>query len=212
MNQPFVPRGIELGIQAWPSDIDHLKWLREVSCRWSNHSVLDLGCGSGYVPQYLAATGARKVIGVDIVVPKQLDLAQGWTFSTMDLEVPQWSSEAIRLMGSPAQLILAFDILEHLTSPFQFLQNCHSVLENGGKVILTTPNVNSWERILRPLNWSGARDPQHKILFTKYSLEFALRKSGFEIEYHRAPLRKAGPMSRFLPDIGGQLLLSCRRL
>lgn len=188
-----------------PSDLDHLRWLNtKVNKNWNGCNIVDLGCGSGYLCEWLKREGAAEVVGVDIEEPA-LSEKPAWRFAKVDLE-GKWDSDLSTLLkGASADYIFAFDIIEHLSSPWDFLSSCRGLLKPGGTLVLTTPNINSWERLLRPDSWSGARDPQHKILFAKYSLAFALGKGGFRVETLEAPLRSAKVLASVLPDIGGQL-------
>ena len=200
-----------MALDVRQSDRDHIQWLNKLNFDWSKKVAVDLGCGSGYLPQYLVERGAQKVLGIDLVQPDGLQESQQLCFRSLDLQSADWVQQAEQTLMTQPHIVLAFDILEHLTSPFQLLKDCHALLRPGGKLVLTTPNVNSWERLLRPQNWSGARDSQHKILFTKYSLSFLAAKTGFILEQASAPVRAAGPFARYLPDIGGQLLLTCQK-
>lgn len=191
-----------LKISPRPSDIDHMYWLENAGIvSFANKSVLDLGCGSGYINKKAFDDGASKSYGVDIVTP---DFSEPplWNFSQLDLEKSDWDAE----IGEKFNIILAFDIIEHLDSPFQFLETCQRLLENGGKLILTTPNVLSWERFYRPDSWSGIKDPQHKTLFTKYSLKFILNRAGYSSTKITAPLRSLSFLGTLQPCIGGQIL------
>ena len=189
-----------------PSDLDHLRWLNtKVNKSWQACNVIDLGCGSGYLCEWLKDQGAADVVGIDLEEPPALGAKPNWTFGKVDLD-GKWDADLRRMLkGGSADYIFAFDIIEHLSSPWDFLSSCRNLLKPGGTLVLTTPNINSWERLLRPDNWSGARDPQHKILFAKYSLAFALAKGGFAVETLEAPLRSAKGLAPLLPDIGGQL-------
>jgi 2-polyprenyl-3-methyl-5-hydroxy-6-metoxy-1,4-benzoquinol methylase len=189
-----------------PSDLDHLHWLSsKVNKSWQSSRVVDLGCGSGYLCEWLKEQGATEVVGIDLEKPPTLGEPFKWTFAQVDLE-RRWDSDLrTMLKGADADYIFAFDIIEHLSSPWDFLSSCKNLLRQGGTLVLTTPNINSWERLLKPDTWSGARDLQHKILFAKYSLAFALAKVGFAVETLEAPLRSAKGLASLLPDIGGQL-------
>jgi hypothetical protein len=79
------------------------------------------------------------------------------------------------------------------------------LLRPGGQLVVTTPNTNSWERLLRPTAWSGAQDPQHRILFNRYSLAFLLRRVGFKPLVVRAPLRKLAFLGPLAPEVGAQI-------
>lgn len=196
------------------SDLDHLRWM--ASHKWTQSigagkTVADLGCGSGHVCQTFSQTGAR-VIGLDLE-PLPSGKPKGWTFLTGNLDKGQWL-ESVRNASheKSVDLLLAFDILEHLRSPIEFVEACFQLLAPNGRLVLTTPNVNSWERLLRPQSWSGSRDPQHLVLFTSYSLMFLLRKAGFENIQVTAPMRALESLPFWLkPSIGAQLLASATR-
>ena len=192
-----------------PSDIVHLGWLRNLGIEdVSGLRILDLGCGSGYLCEKFHQEGASKAVGVDIVAPDRVDKAP-WDYHSLDLEAQDWSTH----MGSQSfELILAFDIIEHLSSPFHFLKNCQELLSDDGKLVLTTPNINSWERMANPRGWSGARDEQHKTLFNRYSLDFLLGKTHLMPTKIIAPIRSLSFMGPLQPHLGGQILTLARKV
>jgi 2-polyprenyl-3-methyl-5-hydroxy-6-metoxy-1,4-benzoquinol methylase len=189
-----------------PSDLDHLNWLNtKVTRSWQSYRVVDLGCGSGYLCEWLKSQGGSDVVGIDLETPPTFSRDSQWKFGQVDLD-NLWDIDVRNMLdGHRADYILAFDIIEHLNSPWNFLIRCRNLLKPGGTLVLTTPNINSWERFLNPTNWSGAKDSQHKILFAKYSLSFVLTKAGFTVETLEAPLRSAKRLSSFVPNIGGQI-------
>lgn len=190
-------------------DLDHLGWLAEHGIigesRWAGKSLLDLGCGSGFICAEAARNGARHVVGIDLKDPD--DAAQSWRFCSVDLESDHWHQDVpLASTGEHKfDLIFAFDILEHLSSPVKFLSQCHALLAPNGKLILTTPNTASWERVLKGEHWSGATDPQHKILFSRYSLQFLLKRTGFKPLVLRAPVRKLAKLGIPTPQVGAQI-------
>lgn len=191
----------------WQSDLDHLNWLSLAKLdNFSGKQILDLGCGSGYVCQKAMEQGAQRVVGIDIIKPKLAESGK-FDFQIANLDASDWH-ESIQ---GDFDLIFAFDILEHLASPFWFLSSCHQKLKANGILVLTTPNCLSWERFYKPNNWSGVQDPQHKTLFTKYSLKFMLEKSGFNQNSIKAPMRALGFLGPLQPQIGGQILVKASR-
>jgi 2-polyprenyl-3-methyl-5-hydroxy-6-metoxy-1,4-benzoquinol methylase len=196
INSPTLARG---------SDLDHLAWLKQSGIdSFAGLRILDLGCGSGYLCHYAAASGASLAVGIDVVKP---DLpagggATGWHFVHLDLNLVTWDEQ----FTTKFDLILAHDILENMDSPYHFLRSIHRLLAAGGHFALTTPNAMSWERYRRPDSWSGVADPQHKTLFTKYTLSVLLRRAGFRIISLRAPLRRLSFLGSLQPQIGGQTM------
>lgn len=190
-------------IASRSSDRDHLQWLRDAGVSSFNRKkILDLGCGSGFVCQKAIAEGAELAIGIDLVKPHGAEQSK-WQFMTLDLDSGGWQKKLPYMFD----LILAFDIIEHLSSPYNFLKSCNELLSTNGQLVLTTPNVNSWERLIKPESWSGIIDPQHKTLFNKYSLKYLLKQTGFKTSFLKAPLRKLSFLGPLQPQVGGQLLV-----
>jgi 2-polyprenyl-3-methyl-5-hydroxy-6-metoxy-1,4-benzoquinol methylase len=189
-------------MQPLSSDLDHLKWLEAAEVQsLAGKNILDLGCGSGYICHKAMNDGANSAIGIDLVKPAAE--ANKWRFLQLNLDEKNWDRSLER---DTFNLILAFDILEHLESPYQFLKSCRNLMAPDARLVLTTPNLMSWERFFKPENWSGVQDPQHKVLFTKYSLRFLLRKVGLSVFLVKAPMRSLTFLNGLQPQIGGQLL------
>ena len=191
--------------RARTSDINHIAWLNSfVSANFlQNKLSLDLGCGSGFFCQFASEQSSKPSFGIDLIKPLKNN---SWQFIEENLDSSSWH-ESVKpyLEGKKLDVITAFDLIEHVESPYRLLKSSYDLLENNGQVILTTPNTLSWERLMRPQNWSGAKDPQHKTLFHSYSLTYLLQKTGFKVKLLKAPLRSFGPLKWKLPQIGGQL-------
>lgn len=188
-------------------DLDHIRWLSDFNVLgdtgWRGKAVLDLGCGSGFLCSEAARQGARHVVGVDLEAPDVE--TKGWQFARIDLESDVWPSQLHPTSETGFDVILAFDILEHLSAPAKFIASCRTLLHPHGQLVVTTPNTSSWERWLRRDRWSGAQDPQHKVLFTRYSLGFLLRRCGFKPTILKAPVRKLTGLGIPSPDVGAQI-------
>lgn len=192
-----------------PSDIIHLRWMESLGLQEvKGLNVLDLGCGSGYLCRKFLKEGTDNIIGVDIELPFDHDkCGDGLQFLQVDLNEKDWVFPLLRAIAPKEfDLILAFDIIEHLNAPIDFLKAVRTLLNDSGRLVLTTPNTNSCERLLFPKTWSGARDSDHLTLFNVYSLQFLLQRVGFFSVHLHARINKLGPLASLFPDWGGQII------
>lgn len=196
-----------MSIEIRNSDTDHLKWLGYLGDDfWVGKNVLDVGCGSGYLCKRALEKGAVHSSGIDILNPPGYSDSEKWEFLNLDLD-SEWADGFNKSKVNQFDVVLAFDIIEHLSSPYSFLRSCHSMMSKEGVLVLTTPNIGSWERLVKPENWSGCIDPQHKTLFNLYSLKFMLGRVGFDVVNSKAPIRSLGALNKILPPLGGQLFI-----
>jgi 2-polyprenyl-3-methyl-5-hydroxy-6-metoxy-1,4-benzoquinol methylase len=95
--------------------------------------VLDLGCGAGYGAALLAGAGAP-VIGIDRIAPDAASRLAGIHFARADLR-------GIPLRARSFDLVVSFQVIEHLADPSDYLAAIAALLRVDGLAILTTPNV-----------------------------------------------------------------------
>lgn len=75
-------------------------------------------------------------------------------------------------------VVVAGDVIEHVSNQGLFLQNIHRHLYDDGELIITTPNA-KWPTVfLRP-------NPTHTLWHDIYTLERILSLSGFKITYKK---------------------------
>jgi SAM-dependent methyltransferase len=94
--------------------------------------VLDLGCGSGYGTAALAREHAR-VVGLDRIPPDAAARGRAH-FVRADLR-------RIPLAPGSFELVVSFQVIEHLEDPAFYLEAIAGLLAPGGTALLTTPNV-----------------------------------------------------------------------
>ena len=133
-------------------------------------SILDLGCGSGFLVKYLLDLGYSDVQGVD-ASEEQVRYAR-------ERGLPVVQADALEFAEANAgyDVIFATDMIEHLHKPeiFSLITAIHAALRPGGRLIMRTDNASS---IL------GSRlrymDFTHEVLFTEDSLAQVLYSCGF---------------------------------
>jgi SAM-dependent methyltransferase len=128
--------------------------------------LLDVGCGVG---RFGVAAHARgwDVTGVDV---SELAIATGRALAPFPMRVANIDDLAEE--GERFDVITAFEVLEHLSSPVDFLRDTQRLLKPGGQAFFTVPN---WES--RTVQTSSRPDwlpPIHLLYFS----EPALRRTG----------------------------------
>tara|TARA_B100000579_G_C22655940_1_gene768543 strand:- start:11 stop:958 length:948 start_codon:yes stop_codon:yes gene_type:complete len=73
-------------------------------------------------------------------------------------------------------LISLFGVLEHVQAPRKLILELKNRLENNGKLIITVPNVNSFQRFIFGNNWYSWLAPRHWQMFTINNLKKLLEE------------------------------------
>jgi SAM-dependent methyltransferase len=99
--------------------------------------VLDAACGSGY-GSALLGRGAARVTGID-VAPEAVDYARS---HYADTHVTFARADCFSLPFAAGQfnLVVAFEIVEHISDAAGFLKELRRVLAPGGRLLISTPN------------------------------------------------------------------------
>lgn len=77
-------------------------------------------------------------------------------------------------LGQSFEVIVAGDVIEHMSNPGRFLDNCRRHLEPGGSLVITTPNA-KWPTVfLRP-------NPTHALWHDRHTLRHLLERHGYRV-------------------------------
>jgi 2-polyprenyl-3-methyl-5-hydroxy-6-metoxy-1,4-benzoquinol methylase len=154
-----------------------------------NKRVLELGCAEGSTTRVLQARGCR-VTGIEMD-PTAARAAEQFTERMIvgDLDTMDFNTA---LGDERFDVIVAADVLEHLTDPLRCLRSCMEHLSTDGEVVLSIPNVAHADVRLTLLDghfdyseW-GLLDNTHLRFFTRKSLLDFLEECGLaELEVRR---------------------------
>jgi SAM-dependent methyltransferase len=99
--------------------------------------VLDAGCGSGYGAAKLAQD-AREVLGIDVSQDAVDDARQQYQAATLRFECADCLN--IPAADGSFDLVVAFEIIEHVSDWRRFLEQARRVLAPDGRFVVSTPN------------------------------------------------------------------------
>lgn len=131
------------GERVIPGEVDPDLW-NEHAARYAfagrmarGRKVLDAGCGAGYGAAELARE-AREVLGIDIAA-EAIHYAREH-YRTDNLRFERASCVEIPAPVGSFDLVVAFEIIEHLSDWRGFLGEVRRVLSPGGQFLVSTPN------------------------------------------------------------------------
>lgn len=124
--------------------------------------VVDFGCGTAPYKEIILKV-ADEYIGVD------------WRNSSHDqsnVDISTDLTARLPFENDYADTIASFQVMEHLPEPSFFLSECYRILRPGGALLITVPFM-----------WEVHEAPHDYFRYTRYGLEYLLKKNGFvEIE------------------------------
>src|SRR5205823_10108864 len=136
-NQVLLKQAAETRLRLCGRYID----VRQKAC-------LEVGCATGEFCELVRSKGAR-VVGLDLA-------SEAIAQARLRYPLIEFREGDLAALQSDEQmdLIFAFELIEHVDSPAQFLSSVASHLKPGGRLILTTPNYNCGRKVGVD-RWSG---------------------------------------------------------
>jgi len=137
-------------------------------------SVLEVGCGpglmlaafqrrgwrvSGIERNEATAEAARQTLGTRAIVTSIQDLPADARFD----------------------LIVMFQVLEHISEPAALLLECAKRLAPGGILIANVPNFSSWQSRFAGSKWMHLDVPRHLVHYTPQSMRKTLERAGLTL-------------------------------
>ncbi|NOK07206.1 methyltransferase domain-containing protein, partial [Myxococcus xanthus] len=137
-------------------------------------TLLDLGCGSGALGQYLAETRGAVSDGVTWSEAEAAHARPHYRrVAVEDLE----TCDLVTLFtGQRYDYIVCADVLEHLRRPEQILDQCRELLAPEGRLLISVPNAGYCGLVAELLQGEfryreeGLLDRTHLRFFTRRSL------------------------------------------
>lgn len=170
--------------------VDHLnRYLFAATKAKSAKQALDIACGIGYGSFVLSQElPDLKIHAVDIDAEAIRYANEHYT--APNITFAQKSLSETRLPGSAFDLVVAFEIMEHLQDPKELFALASKALAPGGKIILSTPN-----KEIEP--FSPKKFPFHVRHYSSREIEEMISAFGLQItETHSQKDRTDGVVTK----------------
>jgi 2-polyprenyl-3-methyl-5-hydroxy-6-metoxy-1,4-benzoquinol methylase len=137
--------------------------------------LLDFGCGGGSFIARMAEQG-WKVIGLDASV----GVVQGIQ-EKLGLKALVGSLPHPELKSGTFDVVTMWHSLEHVHDPLRVLREAYQLLVPEGRLLIATPNIDSWPYRWFGRSWFGLDLPRHLVHFCPKSLRIMLECAGFRV-------------------------------
>lgn len=145
-------------------------------CMFFNKSkldVLDLAAGAGHYSRYLSEKG-HFVTAVDAHLIGKFPTS----IKTMEMDL----EKALTFNDASFDVVLAFDILEHIKKDNLFINQIWRVLRPGGLLLMSVPNSDDSRIASSYLTYCHFKDKTHVREYTLTSLRQSLMEHHFSVE------------------------------
>jgi 2-polyprenyl-3-methyl-5-hydroxy-6-metoxy-1,4-benzoquinol methylase len=142
--------------------------------------LLDIGCGRGFFlrnfvgssfdylglePRKRISEEAKKRVGEEKILCGTL--------------------KEVSLPDSSFDVVTMINLIEHLPSPRDNLEEVNRIMKRGGLLYVETPNVDSFVSRILGRRWHAFLEREHHYFFSKDSLAKMLTKTGFRVKQMR---------------------------
>lgn len=162
-------------ILVWATGLAREKMLVE-SCYLDDLQpgrLLEIGCGSGaYLVRMRSAGWSVQGVEVD---PKACHYAK----AINSLNVHEGTIYDAAFPPEHFDAIVLNHVFEHVHDPVALLRECHRILKVGGRIVVITPNTESWGHAKFRANWRGLEPPRHLQIFAPNSLRRVAELANF---------------------------------
>lgn len=190
------PDRTEIG-QFYPDDYapyfraieDEPSWWQRINRRLAMHKRLRL------VQKHLPGTGSVLDVGCATGTFLAALREQGWR--TQGIELSSFAAEYARkrygldvftgelldthFTDNQFDLIIFWDVLEHVHQPRENLLEAARIAKPGGTLILALPNPDSLEARLFGQYWAGWDTPRHLFIYAEKTMRRFLQETGWQI-------------------------------
>lgn len=148
--------------------------------------VLDIGCASGYIGEFLIKNKGCEVWGIEPDIESS-DLSKNKGYAKVINKSVESGLVDEVLRNEKFDFIIVADVLEHLVNPEEILKKIGDFLKTNGKLLVSLPNVGHYSVRFSHLfgNWdmldAGIMDKTHLHFYTLKTMQEMFRKNNWKI-------------------------------
>jgi SAM-dependent methyltransferase len=172
------------GPQQFGNAEANLRFLEATGALTRDTEMLEIGTGTGGMLRTLLDRGYR-ARGVEIN-PDLIAESRRW-FG--DLPIQQVSNTGLPFASDSFDLVMSFDVFEHIPDSDAHLREVHRVLRSGGQYLIQTPN--KWSNVaFETVRWRSFTRwrEDHCSLHTPGQLRRRLASHGFSAAFYSVPV------------------------
>jgi len=148
--------------------------------RFHPKTVLEVGCGRGYILSALKKVGC-KVQGIE-----SADAAD-WILNNPEVDVHGVrDGESWPVADESIDLVIIWHVFEHVSDPVEVLKEMKRVLAPGGTICISVPNIKSLQAGLQLSSWFHLDVPRHLYHFSIDGIEQMVDAQGMQIVERKA--------------------------
>lgn len=166
-----------------------------------NAKILEIGCNFGSLLNKIRVSGYSRIYGCDI---NSIAISEGKQhYPLISDRLTPYDGETLPYNTASFDIVLSFDVIEHIPNPDQHFEEVNRVLRPNGLYIFQTPNkiINSIWSTYNHKSFSAWQN-SHCSLHTLPAIKTRIKKHNFRVvnfskralnDYDRAKIASASP-------------------
>ena len=172
------------GLTHYGNFKSNIYFLKETGVISKDKKILEIGSGEGGLIAYLLG-GGYNIRGLEIQeckINKSKEL-----FGKLPLQLIK--SEILPFQDNEFDLVLSFDVIEHIPDSMKHLQEVYRVLKPGGYYLLQTPNK-FFNAIFETIRWKSFTrwKKHHCSLHSYWDVLNRFGEINFKVQFHDIPV------------------------
>lgn len=146
-----------------------------------NDNILEIGCGNGFMLNFLFGLGYKNVFGVE---PSSGAVERASKNIVKNIKVDVFKKNLFK--DDYFKFIFFFQTFDHIADPNGFLEECYRILKKGGYILSFNHNIKSFtSRLLGEK--SPIIDIEHTFLYSSSTIKKIFKKNKFDVTEIKSP-------------------------